>query len=60
VRFLAIGRLPLDRETAEFHRDRMSERRHAAGGVAEGQRFTLVEHDVLQIARGEYAGWPLA
>lgn len=60
VRFLATGRLPLDRETAEFHRDRMSERRHAAGGVAEGQRFTLVEHDVLQIARGEYAGWPLA
>lgn len=60
VRFLAIGRLPLDRETAEFHRDRTSERRHAAGGVAEGQRFTLVEHDVLQIARGEYAGWPLA
>jgi methylaspartate mutase epsilon subunit len=60
VRFLSIGRLPLCREAREFHRDRMGERRRLAGIVTEAQKSLLVEHDVLQIARGEYAGWPLS
>lgn len=60
VRFLSIGRLPFDRETREFHRDRMDARRRSAGVVTHAQQFMLVEHDVLQIPRGEYVGWPLA
>jgi methylaspartate mutase epsilon subunit len=59
VRFLSVGRLPLDRETREFHRDRMAARRRSAGVLANAQQFLLVEHDVLQLPRGEYAGWPL-
>lgn len=60
VRFLSIGKLPFDRETREFHRDRMDARRRTAGLAGSAQQYMLVEHDVLQIARGEYAGWPLA
>lgn len=59
VRFLSIGRLPFDRETREFHRDRMGARRKLAGVAGNAQQFMLVEHDVLQLPRGEYAGWPL-
>lgn len=60
VRFLSVGKLPFDREVCEFHRDRMSARRHAAGAMTDAERFLLVEHDVLQIPRGEYTSWPLA
>jgi methylaspartate mutase epsilon subunit len=60
VRFLCIGGLPFDRETREFHRDRMDARRRSAGVLGNAQQFMLVEHDVLQLPRGEYAGWPLA
>jgi methylaspartate mutase epsilon subunit len=60
VRFLSIGRLPFDRETREFHRDRMDARRRSAGVLGHAQQFMLVEHDVLQLPRGEYAAWPLA
>jgi methylaspartate mutase epsilon subunit len=60
VRFLSVGRLPFDRETREFHRDRMDARRRSAGIPGNAQQFMLVEHDVLQLPRGEYAGWPLA
>lgn len=60
VRFLSVGGLPFDRETREFHRDRMAARRRSAGVLGDAQQFLLVEHDVLQLPRGEYAGWPLA
>jgi methylaspartate mutase epsilon subunit len=59
VRFLSPGRLPFDASLREFHRDRMSERRHAEGEVAERREYLLVEQDVLRIPRGEYACWPL-
>lgn len=59
VRFLSVGKLPFDRETREFHRDRMDARRRSAGVLSSAQQFMLVEHDVLQLPRGEYAGWPL-
>jgi hypothetical protein len=32
----------------------------AAGVPGHAQQLMLVEHDVLQLPRGEYAGWPLA
>ena len=59
VRFLSTGNLKLDRETHEFHDDRVSERRRAEGIRSRAQDYLLVERDVMQVARCEYDHWPL-
>lgn len=59
IRFLSIGNLPFDRALCEFHRDRMDSRMRAGGWFTEAHEPMLVEHDVLQIPRGEYDRWPL-
>jgi len=59
IRFLTVGGLPFDRETREFHRERMDERRRA-DGISESQAYLLVEQDVLRIPRGQYRRWPLS
>ena len=59
VRFLNPGRLQLDRETLDFHADKMSERRRAEGLLSPKQNYLLVEQDVLRIPRGQYERWPL-
>lgn len=59
VRFLSTGNLQFDAELREFHRDKMQERLKAEGLLSEKQSYLLVERDVLQVARGEYDGWPL-
>jgi len=59
VRFLSTGNLTLDRESREFHRDKVSERRKAEGVCSPSQDHLLVERDVMQIACGRYERWPL-
>lgn len=59
VRFLSPGRLPLDGDLRQFHREKMQERRRAEGLYSSKQSYRLVERDVLQIAREQYQGWPL-
>ena len=60
VRFLSFGNLQFDRELRDFHTDKMLERRRESGGRAKVEDYLLVEQDVLQIARNEHEGWPLA
>jgi methylaspartate mutase epsilon subunit len=60
VRFLSTGNLQLDRESKDFHRAKMQERRRAGGLLSDKQNYLLVERDVLQIARGQYERWPLS
>jgi methylaspartate mutase epsilon subunit len=59
VRFLSFGNLQLDRETRQFHDDKVSERRRAEGIHSPLQDPILVERDVMQIARCRYDHWPL-
>ena len=59
VRFLSTGNLKLDRETQEFHRDKVAERRKAEGIRSPSKDYVLVEHDVMQVARCRYERWPL-
>jgi methylaspartate mutase epsilon subunit len=59
VRFLSTGKLQLDRETREFHDDKVSERRRAEGIRSRAQDYLLVERDVMQVARCQYDHWPL-
>lgn len=59
VRFLSAGNLRLDRESREFHRDRVSERRKAEGINSPSQDHLLVERDVMQVACCRYEQWPL-
>jgi methylaspartate mutase epsilon subunit len=60
VRFLSLGNLQFSPELRDFHRYKMDQRRHAEGIRYESQSYQLVEKDVMQVARGEYAGWPLS
>lgn len=60
VRFLSFGNLQFDAELRDFHRYKMDERRRAEGIQRESQGYQLVEKDVMQVARGEYGGWPLS
>jgi methylaspartate mutase epsilon subunit len=60
VRFLSLGNLQFDSELRDFHRYKMDQRRRAEGIQYESQSYQLVEKDVMQIARGEYDGWPLS
>jgi methylaspartate mutase epsilon subunit len=60
VRFLSFGKLQLDRETRQFHEDKVSERRHVEGIHSPSQDPILVERDVMQIARCRYDHWPLS
>ncbi|MBZ5521015.1 MAG: methylaspartate mutase subunit E [Acidobacteriia bacterium] len=60
VRFLSFGNLQLDSELRDFHRYKMDERRRAEGIQRESQGYQLIEKDVMQVARGEYSGWPLS
>src|SRR5215218_1762654 len=53
VRFLSPGNLNLDRESREFHQDKVSERRKAEG-ISPSQDHLLVEHDVMQVACCRY------
>lgn len=59
VRFLSTGNLKLDRETREFHRDKVTERRKAEGIRSRSKDYVLVERDVMQVARCRYESWPL-
>ncbi len=59
VRFLDPGKLPLDRDLVAMHRDLMSDRCHADGWRMGDDNHLIVEHDVLQTARGQYEQWPL-
>ena len=59
VRFLSTGNLTLDRESREFHRDKVSERRKAEGIQSPSQDHLLVERDVMQVAYCRYEQWPL-
>ncbi len=59
VRFLRTGNLKLDRETREFHQDKVSERRKAEGVRSPFQDHLLVERDVMQVAWCRYERWPL-
>jgi len=60
VRYLQPGALPFSREIKEFHRQKLSERRIKEKIKAGVQDYLLVERDVMMIARGQYASWPLA
>jgi methylaspartate mutase epsilon subunit len=60
VRFASVGHLQFDKNLREFHRDKMSDRRHQEGLASEAQNYLLVEKDVLRVARGQYESWPLA
>jgi methylaspartate mutase epsilon subunit len=60
VRFLSIGNLQLDRETRQFHEDKVSERRRAEGIHTRLQDPILVERDVMQVACCRYDHWPLS
>ena len=60
VRFLSFGNLQLDRETRQFHADKVSERRLAEGIHSRLQDPILVERDVLQVACCRYDHWPLS
>lgn len=59
VRFLATGNLKLDRESREFHQDKVSERRKAEGICSRSQDHVLVERDVMQVVSCRYEHWPL-
>lgn len=59
VRFLSAGNLQFGRELREFHRAKVQERLNREGILSEKQGYLLVEHDVMQIARGHYKSWPL-
>lgn len=59
VRFISTGNLQFDRELREFHRDKMSARRHAERIISSKQDYQLIERDVMQVARGHYDRWPL-
>jgi methylaspartate mutase epsilon subunit len=59
VRFLSFGQLQLDRETRQFHEDKVSERRRAEGVNSPLQDPILVERDVMQVACCRYDHWPL-
>jgi len=59
VRFLSTGNLTLDRETREFHADKVSDRRRAEGIRSPLQDPVLVERDVMQVACCRYEHWPL-
>jgi methylaspartate mutase epsilon subunit len=54
VRFLSTGNLRLDRESREFHQDKLSERRKAEGICSSSQDHVLVERDVMQVACCRY------
>lgn len=60
VRFLSVGNLQLDRETREFHADKVSERRRAEGIHSRAQDPILIERDVMQVACCRYDHWPLS
>ncbi|HYV13613.1 MAG TPA: methylaspartate mutase subunit E [Pyrinomonadaceae bacterium] len=60
VRFLSFGNLQLDRETREFHADKVSERRLSEGIHSRLQDPILVERDVMQVACCRYDRWPLS
>ena len=59
VRFLSFGNLQFDRETRQFHEDKVSERRRAEGIHSPLQDPVLVERDVMQVACCRYEHWPL-
>src|SRR6185503_2122937 len=59
VRFLSFGNLQLDRETREFHEDKVSKRRRAEGILSRLYDPVLVERDVMQVASCRYDHWPL-
>ncbi len=60
VRFLSFGNLQIDRETRQFHEDKVSERRRAEGIHSPLQDPILVERDVMQVACCRYEHWPLS
>ncbi len=55
VRFADHGALPLPAEVAAVHRDLVA-RRSGSGGTPLEQ---LIEADILDVARGAFADWPL-
>lgn len=59
VRYANFGALQLDKDVKQFHSEKMTERRKLEGLKSEKENYLLIERDVLQIARGQYEGWPL-
>ncbi|TBW47799.1 methylaspartate mutase subunit E [Marinobacter halodurans] len=59
VRFLDVGHLELDRESREFHEQKVNERRNAETTRGNHLDDILIEHDVLQLFREQYPEWPL-
>jgi methylaspartate mutase epsilon subunit len=59
VRFLATGNLQLDRESRQFHEEKMAARRRKEGLRSSQMDYLLVQEDVMQIARSGYECWPL-
>jgi methylaspartate mutase epsilon subunit len=55
VRFSSFGRLPFSREIRQFNLGMISTRKTGEGA----NTIAMVERDVLQIPRGQYAQWPL-
>jgi methylaspartate mutase epsilon subunit len=60
VRYANFGSLQMDKDIKQFHSEKMTERRKLEGLKSEKENYLLIERDVLQIARGQYEGWPLA
>lgn len=59
VRYFDCGGLEFDRELRQFHEEKAAERRRAEGLDSARQDHLIVERDVMRVARGEYARWPL-
>jgi methylaspartate mutase epsilon subunit len=59
IRYAHFGELQLDKEIKQFHKEKITERRRLEGVKSDKGDYLLVERDVLQIARGQYEGWPL-
>lgn len=59
VRFISTGKLNFDQYLKDFHSYKMSERRRSEGISDSTHYYLIMEKDVLQIPRLEYAQWPL-
>lgn len=59
VRFLDVGNLQLDRDSIQFHREKIQERRRQEAMGAGNRDYLMIEKDVLEVCRGQYEHWPL-
>jgi len=59
VRYLSCGKLSFSKDIIDFNREKMSLRLVQEGLGYNKNPYSIVEKDVLQVARGEYDRWPL-